>query len=161
MSTATIAAASWVARAVCRTMPDYWSAEPRTDAVSRATAQHICQRHCPVLRECLAEVLAARTTEARYTHVVVAGLDLNHEGRPKDRLGRARARVDCPICGPLRPPRAAGPVHGSDRAVRDHLDAGEALCGDCATSQRYRLKLKAQGRAQRIRKKARKEAIPS
>lgn len=167
MSTGVIVAADWTRDATCRKMlpiipVDYWGAEAdEAGATLRATAQHICQRHCPVLRQCQDEVLAAKGTDAQYHLVVVGGLDLAADGHVKSRLGRARTRIDCPICGPPPPPMAGAVLHGSDEAIRRHRRSGEPLCTDCDNAHKYRLKLKRQNRALNERKKAKKREAQS
>ena len=170
MSTALIQAAAWMKDATCRRMlplvrVDYWGAgSDRDSATLRATAQHICLRHCPVLAQCRAEVESVKGTEAEYHLVVIAGMDLAADGHVKSRLGRARTFVQCPICGPPPPSmgRMAGDVtHGSDEAIRRHRRSGEPLCTDCDNAHKYRLKLKRQNRALNERKKAKRREAQS
>ncbi len=137
----------WERLGLCGKNPEIWCDEGR---VTRVTARHVCLRHCPVLAQCADRYEEMIGTPKAFTSIVIAGLALDGLGQAVKLDG---VRADCWICNPLIPPemvlariRPPDPtirpgrliVHGTDAAARRHRAAGEPLCEECKTAQRYR-----------------------
>ena len=150
---------AWNLKAACAQAgvpADVWA---RNVAVLRATAVHICLRHCPVRAECLAEVQTLAGTDAAYRSVVVGGLDLAESGKP--RQFEPRPRAQCWICRGHEPPallpaeaepksRSKVVQHGTEAGFSWHRRRHEAPCDACREGHRvyqYAHKVDARARA--------------
>lgn len=144
---------AWERQAACAKSsdPDLWFADNQR---GRATAVHICQRHCPVLAQCEARRIAdpqpySVQAGVRYTDDPIRPEPAWHQPKPSGR--------NCGICKARRPVRwpvaKAWPDCGDNVAYRRHRELGQKPCESCA--EWLRMRRNAQRAAQRKLRRAR------